>query len=289
MGILKDQMISYMQLHGYSQKTIKSYVGCVQTFSNYYLKSPLRISSEEVTNFFLHLRRSNKADATIHMYYESLKFFFRMHKTPHILPKMKFPRLKNHLPLLLDKKDIQVLLQKCNSLKYKTLFTLIYSAGLRISEAINLKLSDIDYSRKTIFIKNGKNKKDRYTILADDAAEILRKYISVYHPINYLFYAKDIEQHISTDCVQKFFKQHVLECKLNPSAHVHTLRHCFATHLLEKGTSIFHIMHLLGHTNINTTMVYLHMQAPGNLNIKSPLCDIEINGCNTSNLFLESA
>lgn len=293
MGILKDQMISNMKLHGYSDKTIKSYTYCVQSFSYYFKKSPLNIFKEEINEFFLHLRNTHKSDSTIHIYYESIKYFYKMHNQLSQLPKISFPRINNKIPIVLSKSEVQEILQKCTSLKYKTIISIIYSAGLRISEATNLKLSDIDFSRKTIFIRNGKNKKDRYTILANATITLLKQYITVYNPVNYLFYANDIWNRLSTDCIQKYFKKLVLEFGFDSSIHIHTLRHCFATHLLEGGTSIFYIMNLLGHSNIQTTMVYLHMQALDKLCIKSPIDNINIFSCNNTtncnSFLLESA
>jgi site-specific recombinase XerD len=282
-----------MKLHGYSEKTIKSYTSCVQAFSHYFLRSPLFIQKNEIEDFFLHLRTAKKSDSTIHIYYESLKYFYKMHNQLNRLPKISFPRINNKIPVILSKKEVQSLINNSTSLKYKTIITIIYSAGLRISEATNLKLSDIDFERKTIFIRNSKNKKDRYSILANETINLLNNYLQVYKPVNYLFYSNDIWNKISTDCIQKYFKRLLVQCRFDKSIHIHTLRHCFATHLLEDGTSIFYIMNLLGHSNIQTTMVYLHMQSLDKLSIKSPIDSMSLYDNRASDgetlLFLESA
>lgn len=142
---------------------------------------------------------------------------------------------------------------------------------MRVSEAANLKLSDIDFERKQIFIKNGKNKKDRYTLLANETILLIKSYLQIFNPIEYLFYSNDICNKISIACIQKAFKKLILKNNLNKEIHIHTLRHCFATHFLENGTSIFYIMQLLGHSNIQTTMIYLHMQSLDKLDIISPI------------------
>ena len=284
MGALKNQMIYDMKYKGYSIKTIKNYTNCVHSFSKHFMKNPLYISKNQIVEFFSYLRSNHKSESTIHIYYESLKYFYKMHNKLSILPKLSFPRINNKIPIVLSRSDTQILLLKSQSLKYKTILTTIYSAGLRISEATNLKLSDIDFSRKTIYIRNSKNKKDRYTILANETIKLLQQYINVYQPIDYLFYSNDITKKISTDCIQKYFKCHIRNCGFDASIHVHTLRHCFATHLLEEGTSIFYIMKLLGHSNIQTTMIYLHMQSLSSLNLKSPIDNMIINPSNdTSN------
>ena len=271
MGTLKKEMIDYMITRGYSDKTIELYTCCVKRFSNHYLKTPLSISYQEIESFFLYLRQQRKSESTIHIYYESLKFFYSMHNMNYKLPYLNFTHCNHKLPEILSQKEVFQLLEQCNSLKYRTILTLIYSAGLRISEAANLKLSDLDFNRKQIFIGSSKNKKDRYTLLANETILLIKQYMQIYCPIEYLFYSKDIAKRISPDCIENYFRQLLARSNIQKKIHVHTLRHCFATHLLENGTSIFHIMHLLGHSNIQTTMIYLHMQSLELLNIVSPM------------------
>ncbi len=270
MGILRNQMREYMQIQGYSEKTIKLYTCCVKCFSYHYMKSPLEISSKEIEAFFLYLRQAKKSESTIHIYYESLKYFYSMHNMRNRLPSITFTRTKK-LPEILCQKEVFQLLANCNSLKYRTIFTLIYSGGLRVSEAANLKLSDIDFERKLIYIQNAKNRKDRYTLLANETINIINNYLQIYNPIEYMFYGNDICKKISIDCIQRKFKMLVHDSKIMKRIHIHTLRHCFATHLLENGTSIFYIMQLLGHSSIQTTMIYLHMQSLDTLDIQSPI------------------
>lgn len=277
MGTLKNQMKDYMKTHGYSDKTIELYTCCVKCFSYHFMRSPLEITYNQIESFFLYLRKQKKSESTIHIYYESLKYFYTMHNIRNRLPHITFTRINNKLPEILCQNEVFKLLEKCTSLKYRTIFTLIYSAGLRVSEAANLKLSDIDFERKQIFIRNSKNKKDRYTLLADETIILIKNYLQIYNPIEYLFYSNDICNKISNDCIQKTFKNLVIENKIVKNIHIHTLRHCFATHLLENGTSIFYIMKLLGHSNIQTTMIYLHMQSLDQLNIKSPIDKYKFN------------
>jgi len=277
MGTLRNEMENYMKIKGYSNKTIKLYTSCVKCFSYYFMKSPLDISSNQIELFFLYLRNAKKSESTIHIYYESLKFFYKMNKIKNRLPHITFSRIDNKLPEILCQNEVFQLLENCTSLKYRTIFTLIYSAGLRVSEASNLKLTDIDFARKQIFIRNGKNKKDRYTLLAEETIILLNKYLQIYNPIDCVFYSKDICKKISISCIQERFKDLVNVSNLSKKIHIHTLRHCFATHLLENGTSIFYIMQLLGHSNIQTTMVYLHMQSLDKLNIVSPIDKYKID------------
>jgi integrase/recombinase XerD len=272
MGKLRDHMIDYMTLHGYAVKTIKSYTTCVNTFSRFFMKSPLAISSEEILSYFLKLRRQHKSEATINIYFASLMFFYSLHGMSDIMPKISIHRKARSLPTILSRSEVVSLIESCTSMRVKTILSIIYSAGLRISEVVNLKVADIDFDRRTIFIRNSKNRKDRYTILAKKTEKLISDYMNVFKPKDYLFFSKkDITHPISEDFIQAKFRSLVMKVGIKKKVHVHTLRHCFATHLLENGTSLFYIMNLLGHSNIQTTMIYLHAQATDISRIVSPM------------------
>lgn len=271
MGILRDEMTKHMNTRGYSPKTVKLYTSCVGTFSRRFGKSPLLVDAPEVESFFLYLRDQRRSDSTVHIYYEALRFFYRMHGISGRVPRMSFARINGKLPAILSQADVRAFLSGCESLKYRTIFTLIYSAGLRVSEAANLALSDVDFARRRIFVRNGKNGKDRYTLLANEAASLLRSYVQVFRPVSYAFYGADATRRISVDAIQRRFHLVAVKTLNNRSVHVHTLRHCFATHLLENGTSVFYIMRLLGHSSILTTMRYLHMRDLDGLGLVSPI------------------
>jgi site-specific recombinase XerD len=271
MGQLKDHMISYMTVRGYSPKTIKAYTIAVESLAKYYGRSPLALSTQEVEEYFLHLRTSLLADATIHLSHHAIRYFYRIHGKKDMVPRLRFPGKHHRLPMVLSRVEVSFLLANCTDLRSKTIFHLIYSCGLRISEAINLSVSDIDFERKSVFVRMGKCKKDRYTVLGDRMARLLREYIMVYSPDSRLFYSCSTDQPISTDVIQRKFRELVAVTGLSKAIHVHTLRHCFATHLLENGTNIVYIMKLLGHSNIQTTMIYLHVQSMESMNVQSPI------------------
>ena len=273
MGALQNAMRDYMETRGYAVSTIQTYLSCMRIFARHYGRSPLQISSNEIEGFFLFLRHQNKSDSTIHLYYESLKLFYRINRIPDRLPHIAFRPVRNKVPKILSQKRVVSMLDGCRSLKYRTMFSLAYSSGIRTFELRNLQVSDIDLERKQVFIRRGKNKKSRYTIIGEKAVTLLRTYINVYKPHAYLFYnQQDGTKPMNRDAISHAFKkmlaEHGEDCK---DYHLHTLRHCFATHLVENGTSIFHVMHLLGHSKISTTLVYLHMQDLDELNIESPL------------------
>lgn len=180
------------------------------------------------------------------------------------------PRKARHLPQVLSLEEIKLILDNTHNLKHKTLLSLVYSAGLRIGEAINLKISDVDSKRMLIHIKMAKGNKDRYTLLSPVFLNLLREYYRVYKPVNYLFEGQDGGQYTASSA------QHILKNALQLAGiqgrriTLHTLRHSFATHLLESGTDLRYIQSLLGHNSPKTTMIYTHVSEQRIQNIKNP-------------------
>jgi integrase/recombinase XerD len=272
MGYLRNTMINEMKLYGYSETTINMYTKCMYTLSHFFMKSPLSISQFEIKIFFLDLIEKKVSQTTLHIYYSAMKVFYRFHGQPHYLDFMPHPKRSYIIPDVLDQLEIETILSLCKTLRFKALFTLIYSAGLRISEAINLNVSDIDILRRTIHVHSSKNNKDRYTILSEKALILLNRYSSRYTPNSFLFYSlRDKSIRMSKRYVQHIFQHLVKEANISKKVHVHTLRHSFATHLLENNTNLFYIMQLLGHASIKSTMIYLHMQRLDKMKIESPL------------------
>jgi integrase/recombinase XerD len=278
MGYLRTHMIEEMKLRGYSETTINMYTKCIYKLSLFYMKNALSISQSEIRNFFLDLVNKQKSPTTLHIYYSAIKVFYTIHGQPHYIDFIPHPKRPFTIPDVLDQNEIESIFSLCRTLRYKTLFVLIYSAGLRISEAINLKIPDIDFARKTIHIHSSKNNKDRYTILSDKAVILLKHYFNRYKPVSYVFHSiRDNTIKLSKRHIQHVFHKLVQEARITKKAHVHTLRHSFATHLLENNINLFYIMKLLGHTSIKSTIVYLHMQRFDLLNIASPLDNSSIS------------
>ena len=145
MGVLQDSMRTAMETRGYSESTIAIYLMCVRVFAHHFRRSPLTISTGEIESFFHFLREQNKSDSTIHLYYVSLRFFYRLHNATDQMPRLKFNRMRYKVPVILSQEKVAMILDSCKSLKYKTVFALAYASGLRISELRNLTLADIDF------------------------------------------------------------------------------------------------------------------------------------------------
>lgn len=179
------------------------------------------------------------------------------------------PRKDKKLPEVLSLEEVKDIFDVTENLKHKALLSLIYSAGLRIGEAINLKVKDIDSKRMLIHIKGAKGKKDRYTLLSASFLELLRLYYKTYKPKNYLFEGQNTEQYSATSA-QKVLRNATKKIGIKKKVTLHTLRHSFATHLLENGTDIRYIQELLGHNSPKTTMIYTHVTETSIRNIKNP-------------------
>ncbi|MCL4135354.1 UNVERIFIED_CONTAM: hypothetical protein GTU68_024808 [Idotea baltica] len=183
------------------------------------------------------------------------------------------PKKEKQLPAVLSIEEVRSLFNNLTNLKHKTLLILLYSGGLRIGEALNLKIEDIDSKRMLIHIKQAKGKKDRYTLLSDSFLKLLREYYLAYKPKFYLFEGQNREKY-SNASAQAVLKKTLKRTKITKKITLHTLRHSFATHLLENGTDIRYIQELLGHSSPKTTMIYTHVSQTSLKNIKNPFDEL---------------
>jgi site-specific recombinase XerD len=174
------------------------------------------------------------------------------------------------LPIVLSEDEVKSMINNLENIKHKCVIMMIYSGGLRISELINLKITDIDSKRMQVFIKNAKGKKDRYTLLSSKALAFLREYFLIYKPKNWLFEGMNKEKY-SERSIQNIFKRALKASRINKVATVHTLRHSFAIHLLENGTDLRYIQALLGHSSAKTTQIYTHVSTRAISEIVNPL------------------
>jgi len=185
------------------------------------------------------------------------------------------PKKGRNLPSVLSEQEVQLILNSTDNLKHKAILSLIYSAGLRRSELINLQSGDIDSKRMYVIIRSGKGNKDRYSILSEKVLELLRQYFREYKPREWLFEGQYGGQYSATS-IQNILKQAVRRAGIKKRVTVHTLRHCFATHLLEHGVDLRYIQELLGHQNPKTTEIYTHITQRGLGKIKSPIDGLDI-------------
>jgi len=273
MGTLHDQMKRDLELRNFSPHTRSIYLACVRRFALYFHRSPDELGDPEIREYLHYLiKERNVSQGAVTQAYGALKFLYgttlKRDWEGFRIPKGKMGR---RLPIVLSQREVEALFGAIKNLKHRAILMTIYSAGLRVSEALHLKPSDIDSQRMMIRVEHGKGNKDRYTLLGKRNLDILREYWKKYRPVDWLFCNPSRKKPLSTTAVREAFKKSLRQAGIKKPAMIHTLRHSFATHLLEAGTDLYHIQHLLGHTNPKTTAVYLHLSRKELTQVTSPL------------------
>ena len=262
----------------YSSATQKTYIVYFSDFCEEFSSKHIdMITKDEINAYILKLIKSrNISSSQQNQRINAIKFYYEK-----VLGKNKEyyniyrPKTEKKLPTVLSEDEISKLLNSVANLKHKTILSLIYSGGLRISEVINLKIEDIDSHRNLIHIHAGKGKKDRTTLLSPKILILLRKYYKQYKPKLYLFEGQNGGKY-SAKSIQNIFKRTLQKSNIAKPATVHTLRHSFATYLLEHGTDLRYIQELLGHNSSKTTEIYTHITKKGLNGIQSPLENINL-------------
>ena len=266
-------------LKRYSRHTVKTYLCFFKEFTIWLGKnrSPEDQDSVLVRNFLYQWVKYKKASATSqNQMINAIKFYYeKVLKRERVVYDLPRPKKSIQLPKIFSEKEIKRLLQAPNNIKHKCILLTIYSTGIRLSELLNLRLQDIDSKRMSVFIKGGKGKKDRYTVLSPILLEHLRHYYKIYLPEYWLFEGQDCGQY-SPRSVQQILRNAIKKSRVNSFGTVHTLRHSFATHLLENGTDLRYIQHLLGHASTKTTEIYTHITKHHMAKLKSPLDFLDI-------------
>ena len=248
-------------LKGQSQSTFDNYIRRIALISIHFKRLPELISDEELCDYLTGLaldKNSPSRSSFKHMVY-GLRYYFRhigQTKRAVNLPSLK---KDTRLPVILNRSELKALFAAPQLLKHRIVLTLIYSAGLRSQEVINLKIADIDFERKTIHIRQSKYKKDRIVPLADCMAIGLKKYISLENPFVFLFNGKEPDGRYSVKGLSWVMREALKKTSITKDVSLHSLRHSYATHLLEEGVNIITLKALLGHAEIATTMIYLHV------------------------------
>ena len=262
-----------MALRDFSVKTRQAYLFWVEDLVRYTERAPDKAGAEEIRGYLHYLISERQvSSSTCRQAYSGLKFFYEQVLGRAWSP-MSIPRASRskRLPVVLSPLEVRRLLDAVERPKLRLVLTTIYSAGLRLGEALSLKVSDIDSARMTIRVEQGKGKKDRYTILAEATLSDLRDYWRMYRPSDWLFPGKDPSCPVHRSAVQRAFKKAREASGISKPCSVHTLRHSFATHLLESGTDLYYIQRLLGHSSAKTTTVYLHVSGRDVTRVISPL------------------
>lgn len=270
MGKFLDYVSSEMRLRNMSPKTIKSYCHAIEELYKYYGKSPKDISNDDVKKYLLQKFDHGYSPQTVSLTLNAINFLYReLYKQP-LKIDIKHPKRPQKIPTLLTRFEINKLLESYDNKKHRLLIALSYAAGLRVSEAVKLQVKDIDLDEKLLFVRGGKGQKDRRTVISEKIIEDIKILSAGKKPIDPLF---DSQQGgaITIRTAQKVFETGLEKANIKKQATFHSLRHSFATHVLENGVDVRYVQELLGHNNIRTTQRYTQLTNPALKNIKSPL------------------
>ena len=272
--VVLNKFTSYLKGRRYSQSTVATYTSFVASFLNYVKKPVQLIESRDIEKYCEdELAAKNYSISTHRQFVGAMKQFKTLHPSASFQVHDSLrPRRSQYLPTVLSKEEIIDLLKATINLKHRATLAMIYSSGLRISELLNLQLSDIDIDRRQIKISQAKGRKDRYVVLAESIQPLLKNYINSYQPVLYFIEGKPGQQY-SAESVRAFLKRSCKAANIKKKVSPHTLRHSYATHLLESGVDIRYIQDLLGHKSPKTTMIYTHVTRKSLMLVRSPLDD----------------
>lgn len=270
------QFRTHLENLRYSPGTIKVYTQVVGVFLRFLCDKPVAdIDGADVMRFNSEYIIARSCSASYqNQAINGLKLFFKLVENRRIQPEdLRRPRREHRLPQILSKEEVKRILNAPRNIKHRAMLSLIYACGLRRGELIGLRIADVDSRRKTLFIRQGKGKRDRMIPLSDKVLELLRTYYTHYRPKEHLFEGQAGGEY-SAKSLEQVLKQAVLRAGITKPVTLHWLRHCYATHLLESGTDLRYIQQLLGHKSSKTTEIYTHVSNHALQNIRSPFDDL---------------
>jgi site-specific recombinase XerD len=270
--LIPESFLKKLETRNHAINTAKIYIAMFERFINYYSDRQIdELDTNEIQEYAQSLVLEGKSTSYVNQSINSIKFYYeQVLGMPGRYYHLDRPRGEKTLPTVLSRKEVTDILSCIENIKHKAIISIIYSAGLRRGEVINMSISDIDSSRMTVFIRGAKGKKDRYSLLSQKTLATLRKYFPRHKPKTYLFEGPPGKKY-SASSIRKILESAVNKAKIKKPVTPHTLRHSFATHLLEDGVDLRYIQELLGHASSKTTEIYTHVAKTGFLNIKSPL------------------
>lgn len=272
------RMTEQLVLKGYSDNTRSTYLDQFNRFlNNFPGDDPAQLTEEQITSYLLRLIRVRKLSrSTQNQAINAIKFYFEhvLHQSPKVY-RLERPLKQKALPVVLNEEEIHLLFNSVDNIKHKLILMILYSAGLRRSELLNLRLGDLDFERGVVFVRGGKGRKDRQSVLSRQLKPLVDHYLEEYRPQELLFEGLD-KQPYSATSLQAILRKGLKRAGLKKHIKLHSLRHSFATHLLEAGTSTRYIQTLLGHESSRTTEIYTHVANFGVDRVKSPLDNIRL-------------
>ena len=262
---------------GFSPRTIKTYCFCVEKFlSSHHNKELKGITKNDVQEYFDRFIEKGRPGNTINVHLNAVKFFFEEVLRKRLTVNIKYSKTPRRLPEFLTKEEVVRLLDSITNSKHTLMITLLYATGMRVGELVSLKVRDFEFNQNYGWVRQGKGRKDRLFIIPLKLKSELLDWIEKQKldSDDWLFTGHGRE-HISIATIQAIIKEAVRKAKIFKHVHPHTMRHSFATHLIQNGYAVTEVQPLLGHSSLQTTMIYLHMAAPELLKVKSPFDTLE--------------
>lgn len=258
---------------GLSPRTIKTYCFCVNKFLRHYRNKEInKITKKDIKDYLDNLIEKDSAGNTLNVYLNSIKFLMENILNKRLMYRIRYSKVPKKLPTVLTQEETKKLFESISNNKHSLMIRLLYSTGMRVSELINLRVRDFEFENNYGWVREGKGKKDRMFVIAEKLNKELRDFIKTncLEHDSFLFKGNK-RQHISKETIGKIIKDAAKKAKIKKNVHCHTLRHSFATHLIENGNSITEVQSLLGHNSPETTMIYLHTASKNMIKVKSPL------------------
>ncbi|MBU2025336.1 MAG: tyrosine-type recombinase/integrase [Patescibacteria group bacterium] len=264
-----DKTKQILCLRNYSPKTQKAYLLYIKDYIVFSRKKKFKDKQKAIEYFLLRKHKRGQSPQTINLALNAVKFLYaNVLKNPRKID-LKFAKRNKKLPVILSRAEIEKIIQTTTNTKYRLMISLGYACGLRVSEVVNLKVADLDIDELVVHVREAKGKKDRVSVLSQKLQDDLRNSIAGKNSKDYVFESNRGGK-LTTTSLQKMFRKSLSETKIKKPASFHSLRHSFATHLLENGTDVRYVQELLGHSNIRTTQIYTRVTNPKLKNIKSP-------------------
>jgi len=280
----REKIITYSQMmvrQRYSWKSITSYTGKLARYIEFYKGQDIdQLTDSEANQYLSHIAKMEVSNSLINITLSAIKLYYQKiaFQSNFYLDRLERPRKGKTLPTILSVREVDSMFKSIKNLKHLSLLYVIYGGGLRLAEVLNLRVQDILWDRNQIHIKSGKGNKDRMVMLSQTLKELLQRYFNDYKPQYWLFEGADRKSKYTASSVQKMVKTAASKAGISRKVSPHTLRHCFATHLMDNGTDTRYIQELLGHKDIRTTLIYTHVTTSSIKSIESPLDQIKRSG-----------
>jgi len=259
-----------LKIRNYSPKTVKSYLYGLREYFSFKNENIETLDENSIRNFLLFCEQRGVSAQSRNLFLNAIKFYYRSVVGTNQKIEIRSAKKSKSLPIVLSRNEIKKILESTQNTKHKLLLSLSYGAGLRVSEVISLKIQDLDLEEMTLHIRHAKGQKDRISVLPEKLADNLRSLVAAKAKNDFVF-ASERGGKLTTRTAQKVFERSLKKAEIKKDATFHSLRHSFATHLLENGVDVRYVQELLGHQNIRTTQIYTHVTNPKIKNIKSPL------------------